>query len=106
MGRRTGFSVLLRVLQNYALGIFGPAAAHRTPLSCSVVARKRGGVMGVNERRLPGGPRHHIDLGDDEYVRLWCEGLGCTIAELAGAVEAIGQGNELVQDYLKRQRRG
>jgi hypothetical protein len=43
-------------------------------------------------------PSHAIDLGDDEYVRLWCQAMGCTMAELTAAVEAIGDRNELVQD--------
>jgi hypothetical protein len=48
--------------------------------------------------------RPDLDLGDDEHVRMWCQHLGCTTAELRDAVRAIGTKNQLVQDFLRRKR--
>jgi hypothetical protein len=60
--------------------------------------------MGHDDVRRLDQRRRDVDLGDDEHVRVWCQQLGCTTAELREAVRAIGNKNQLVQDFLKLKR--
>jgi hypothetical protein len=61
--------------------------------------------MADNREIAQGRDRKLISLAEDYEVRYWSDRFGVTREELERAIEAVGDRAELVEDYLKKNRR-